>query len=164
MGVLTEYLKTEADQLRAEKAKRQAEAKEWIDSLNQLFAQFQDWLRTSDPENLIDRAVEQAPGWDPAFGDHQVPVLKLSLLDRSVRFVPKARFVASSVRSPGQSEPVRAQGLIELRGLGGPDYYLFRLPDGKWYIQSRADYLRPTDDVAPLDKDRFEAAVRDALG
>ena len=164
MGVLTEYLKTEAEYLKAEKAKRRAELKDWVDSLNALFTQFQEWLAVCDPENLIDRTIESASGQDLSLGEHQVPVLKLSLGDRSIRFLPRARFVAALVRSPGQDKPVRAHGMVELRGLGGPAYYLFRLSDGKWYIQSQAENLRATgNDVTPIDRDRFEAAVREAL-
>jgi hypothetical protein len=163
MGVLAEYLKTEGERLRAEKAKHRSDVKEWVDSLNGLFAQFQEWLAASDPEGLIDRTPENIPGQDPSFGEHQVPALKLTLGERTVRFVPRARFVAAMVRPPGSEKPVRAQGLVELRGLGGADYYLFRLPDG-WYIQSRAENLRAAgNDVEPVTRDRFEAAVREAL-
>jgi hypothetical protein len=48
--------------------------------------------------------------------------------------------------------------------LGGADYYLFRLPDGKWYIQSRAENLNVSgNDVVPIDRDQFETAVRKSL-
>ena len=83
MGVLAEYLRTEAEQLKAEKVKRRAVVREWVDSLNDLYRQVQEWLTSCDPENLIDRTIEQTPGRELAFGDYQVPVLKMTLVDRS---------------------------------------------------------------------------------
>ena len=164
MGVLTEYLKSEAESLRAEKAKSRAEAQEWVDSLNGLFAQFQEWLAACDPEGLIDRSIESIRGSDPSLGEHQVPVLKLSIGNRIVRFVPRARFSIAQVRPDGHDKPIRAQGLMELQSLGDPEYHLYRLPDGKWYIQSRAEYFDITSNVVhPIDRDRFEAAVRKSL-
>jgi hypothetical protein len=164
MGVLAEYLKTEADQLKAEKAKRRAVVRDWVGALNELYGQIQEWLTVCDPENLIERAVEQVPGREPAFGAHQVPVLKLTLVDRSVQFEPVARYMAAMVRPPGQDTPVRVEGGVQLRGLGGRACYLFRLPDGKWYIQKEFENLRTNgNDVVPLDADRFEAVVRESF-
>ena len=164
MGKLTEYLKTEGPTLKAEKAKRQQVLKEWLDSLNELFHQIRAWLEASDPDNLIEKTIEQVPGTELAFGEYDVPVLKLNLVDRIVRFKPVARYMAAMVRPPGEDKPVKTQGGVELRGLGGRGYYLFRLPDGKWYIQSEAENLRVSgNDVSPLDAERLEAAVRESL-
>jgi hypothetical protein len=164
MGALAEYLRKEGPTIKAEKAKRQQVLKEWIDSLNELFRQIQDWLKASDPENLIEQSIEHVPGRELALGEHQVPVLKLSLVDRTVQIVPVARFMAAMIKPPGNDKPVRTQGGVELRGLGGRDYYLFRLSDGKWYIQSEAKNFNVTGtDVSPLDAERLEAAIRESL-
>ena len=164
MGVLAVYLRTEAEQLKAEKVKRRAVVREWVDSLNDLYRQVQEWLTSCDPENLIDRTIEQTPGRELAFGDYQVPVLKMTLVDRSVRFEPVARFMAATVRPPGQDAPTRVQGGVQLRGLGGRTCYLFHLSDGKWYIQKEFENLRTSgNDIVLLDADRFEAVVRESL-
>jgi hypothetical protein len=164
MGVLTEYLKTEGPTLKAEKAKRQQVLKDWLDSLRELFAQIQEWLKASDPDNLIEQKIEYVPGKELAFGEYQVPVLKLNLVDRGVWFIPVARFMASMVRPPGHETPIRAQGAVELRGLGGRGYYLFRLPDGTWSIQSEAENLNVKgNNVTPLDAERLEAAVKESF-
>ncbi len=164
MGALAEYLKTEGSSLKAEKAKRQQVLQDWIASLNELFGQIQEWVRRSDPENLIEQSIEQVPGKELAFGEYQVPVLKLSLVDRVARFIPLARFMAAMVHPPGQDNSVRAQGCVELRGLGGRGYYLFRLADGRWYIQSEAENLNVKgNNVSLLDAERLEAAVRESL-
>jgi hypothetical protein len=93
----------------------------------------QAWLTACDPENPIERTVEQVPGRELAFVAHQVSVLKLTLVDRSVQFEPVARYMAAMVRPPGQDAPVRVEGGVQLRGLGGRGCYLFRLPGGNWY-------------------------------
>ena len=164
MGVLAEYLKSGAEQLKAEKVKRRSVVREWVNSLNGLYQQIQEWLKVCDPENLIECSIEQVSGRELAFGPHQVPVLKLTLVDRSIQFEPVARYMAATVRPPGQETPVRVQGGVQLRGLGGRECYLFLLNDGKWYIQKEFENLRKGNDVVPLDADQFEAVVRESLG
>lgn len=162
MGVLAEYLKTEAEQLKAEKAKRRAVVREWVDSLNALYKQVQDWLAISDPENLIEKTVEQVPGRELSFGSHTVPVLRLTLVDRNVSFEPIARYMAAMVRTPGAAAPVRVDGGVQLRGLTRT-CYLFRV-GGQWYVQKEFENLWTAgNDVVPLDADRLEAVVRESL-
>jgi hypothetical protein len=164
MGVLAEYLKTEGATIRAEKARREQVLREWLGSLEELFTQIQEWLQLCDPDNLIEKTVERTSGKELAFGEYKVPVLKLSLVDRTARFEPLARYMLATVKRPGDTEIIRAQGAVELQGLAGRAYYLFRLSDGKWYIQNEAVNLRASgNDVVPLDAERLEAAVRDAL-
>ena len=155
-----------ADRSRAtqgRKGKRRAILSDWLDSLNALHRQMLDWLKACDPENLIDRTIEQVPGRELAFSDYQVPVLKLTLVDRSVHVQAVARFMAA-MRPPGADTPVRVQGGVELRGLGGRDCYLFLLSDGKWYLQKEFENLRTSgNDVVPLNAERFEAVVRESL-
>src|SRR4051812_828232 len=104
MGVLAEYLRTEGSALKAQKAKRLEELSEWLESLNALYRQIKEWLVACDPDNLIEKSIEQVPGRELAFGEHQVPVLKLSLVDHSVRLVPVARYMAALVRPPGRDK------------------------------------------------------------
>ncbi|MBY0457014.1 MAG: hypothetical protein K2V38_06735 [Gemmataceae bacterium] len=164
MGALAEYLKAESDQLKNEKNRRREVLRDWVESLNALYLQMQQWLAACDPENLIESTIEQVPGRELTFGDHQLPVLKLILVDRVVRFRPLARFMAAMIRPPGQTKSVRVDGGVELRGLGGRDCYLFRL-DGKWYVQKEFENLHINgNDVVPLDAERFEAVVRESLG
>lgn len=164
MGVLAEYLKAEAEQLKTEKVKRRAEVSEWVEALNNLFEQMQKWLVECDPDKLIEHTIEHAPGRDLTLGEHKVPVFKLTLGNRSWRFEPVARYMAATVRPPGQDKPVKVRGGVEFVGLGGRTCYLFLLPDGKWYIQSENENLRVSgNDVVPLNADRFEAVVRESF-
>ena len=165
MGVLAEFLRTESKQLKADKVRRREMLQDWLDSLNSLFRHMGEWLTTCDPEALIDRSIEEVPGPELAFGDYRVPVLKLTLVDRSVSFEPVARNLAAKARAPGQEIPTRVHGGVYVRPLGGSGgYYLFRLPDHKWYIQKKIESLRVAgNDVVPLDSERFEFLVREAF-
>jgi hypothetical protein len=159
MGKLAEYLKTEGGKLRAEKAKRQVAVREWVGALDSLFRQIESWLAASDPDGLIERTRESVVEFDPALGEYEMPVLRISLGDWTVRIKPRARYVAATVLPPGQEKPVRAHGLVETRNMVGAGYYLFQLPDGKWYIQSEAGPMAPDNRVELFDPERFEAAM-----
>jgi|GEM_PF-976623 len=161
MGVLAEFLRTESEHLKADKAHRRRVLREWLDSLNVLYRQMKAWLTACDPESLIDQSIEEVPGPERAFGDYRLPILKLTLVDRSVFFEPVARNMAAKARAPGEDAAVRVQGGIQVRGFGGPVCYLFRLADGEWYIQKEYENLRVGgNDVVPLDSERFEILVR----
>ena len=164
MGVLAEFLRTESEHLKADKVHRREMLRDWLDSLNSLFQQIEVWLTSCDPESLIDRSIEQIPGPELAFGDYRLPVLKLTLVDRSVSFEPVARNLAAKARAPGQENATRVQGGVHVRGFGGSGCYLFRLANNEWYIQKEFENLRVAgNDVVPLDSERFEVLVRKAF-
>lgn len=165
MGKLAEYLKSEADSIRKEKAKRQTALREWLEMLETLFRQIDEWLAASDPEGLIDRSAATIEISDPALGIYKAPIRRITLGDRSIEIVPVARYVAMvSIRPPGE-KPVRAQGLVELRDPGGQRYNLFQSPGGKWYIQHEPGPKSAMfdNDVAAFDAERFESALASLL-
>jgi hypothetical protein len=164
MGVLAEYLRTESEQLKADKIRRRDLLQDWLASLNALFQQMETWLISCDPERLIDRTIEEIPGPELVYGDYRLPVWKLTLVDRSVTFEPVARNMAAKARAPGQELATRVHGGIQVRGFGGRVSYLFRLADGQWYMQKEFENLRVVgNDVVPLDSERFEILVRKAF-
>ncbi len=164
MGVLAEFLRTESEHLKADKVRRSEILREWLASLKALFHQMEVWLISCDPERLIDRTVEEVTGTELAFGNYRLPVLKLTLVDRSVSFEPVARNLAAKARAPGQENPTRVQGGVYVRWVGGSGCYLFRLADGRWYMQKEFENLRIVgNDVVPLDLERFEVLVRKAF-
>ena len=164
MGVLAEFLRTESEHLKADKVQRREILREWLDSLTSLYRQMEEWLTACDPDSLIDRSIEEVPGPELAFGDYRLPILKLTLVDRSVFFEPVARNMAAKAKAPGEEMPARVRGGIQVRGFGGRVCYLFRLADGQWYIQKEFENLRIAgSDVVPLDSERFEVLVRKAF-
>lgn len=167
MGKLRDLLATEAEKFRSEKAKRQQTLSEWMGLLNGLFNQIDTWLQASDPDGLLEVSAEIVTINDPALGEYKVPIRRITLGDKSVEIVPRARYVLASILPVGESDkPVRAQGLVEIRALSWASYYLYQLPEGNWFIQSVSQYLQERNSintVRRLDADRFEAALASLL-
>jgi hypothetical protein len=160
MGSFAKFLKTEAETIRVEKAKRKAALKEWLDLLNGLFQQVDQWLANCDPDGLLDQTTETITISDPALGEYKAPMRRIEVRNKLIEIVPKARYVAASIKPPSSDKPIRAHGLVEIRESGFTRYYLFQLPGGKWYIQNEVRNLRESDNaVEPLDEERFEAAL-----
>ena len=164
MGKLRDLLRTEADRYRAERDRRQRAMEEWSDLLNALFKQIDAWLKDSDPDGLLEVSPDSAVLNDPALGEYRAPLRRIKLGEKSVEIVPAARYVAFSIRPPGEEKPVRAHGMVEVRSLGWASYYLFQLPGGKWYVRSATQNLREADNpVEPLGADQFESALASLL-
>jgi hypothetical protein len=165
MGVLTEYVRTEAEHLRAEAHRRQEAVAEWKGTIDRLYNQLGEWVAEADGgHNLLKvfggRLLRPQ---EPRLGSYDIQSLRSMLGSRTVEIVPKYRHVIATIAPPG-AEPRRADGMVELTDGGAADYYLFRLIDGgedRWYIRSVS--LWNTEEkrggVEPLDRDRFEAAV-----
>ena len=164
MGKLRDLLKADAERYRSEKAKREQALKEWLDLLNGLFAQIEEWLKASDPDGLLEVTADTLTITDPALGEYTAPVRRVTLGKTSVETVPRARYVIASIQPPGK-EPVRAHGLVEIRSRGWPSHNLYQLPGGQWYIYDLSRNLRAAEanPVEPLDADNFEAAIASQL-
>jgi hypothetical protein len=169
MGVLTEFVKKEAEQLKAEAHRREQMHIEWIAALERLYDLLEVWLREADGGLgvlKISRAIQQQIR-EPGLGRYYFQPLVVSLggpfIDRTVMIVPRARNVAAKIKPPGQ-ELRQADGMVEIKEGSVADYYLFRLVDGdadRWFIQSVAKWNADPDygNVEELTRDRFEAAI-----
>jgi hypothetical protein len=158
MGKLRDLLKAEGDRYRSEKAKRQQVLKEWLDQLESMFAQIDAWLKASDPDGLLDVVAETGTINDPALGEYKAPMRRITLGEKSVEIIPRARFVMASIKPPGEP-PVRAQGLVDIRSVGGTDYNLYLSPGGRWYIRDVFHDPEDDSDDEPLHAEQFEAAL-----
>jgi hypothetical protein len=164
MGKLTEYLKAEADTIRAGRERRRAAVAEWLGILNNLFVRIDGWLDASDPDRLLDRTAPSADLWDPALGHYTAPTRRITVGDKVVEVVPKARYIAWPIRPPGSDKVARANGLVELRDPIGSVVYLFQLPGDRWFIKADAANINVSENaVEPLDRERFEAALAGLL-
>ena len=164
MGVLADRLQKQSESLKKRKEELQAQLKDWNDSLRNLYRQIEDWLNDCDPENLIERSIDLVSGKDPSFGEHQVPALKLKLVDDTIRFEPLSRNLAAFVKRSELSAEEKVAGAVELIGLGGRTYYLFQLSDQHWYVQSGYEKFRRTGStVVPLTRELFERIVQETF-
>ena len=170
MGVLTEYVRNEAEKLKKEVHRQEEAVKEWKEATDRLHEQLGAWVAAADGGNHLLRVTTNGGPFlqEPRLGLYELDNLVISLGSRRAVIAPRARYVATVIKPPGK-EPRRADGTVEVRGTGGVAlYYLFRLkePDGDhWYIQSdtrwHADPLN--NDVEELNADRFEFAILSVL-
>lgn len=166
MGKLAEYLKSEAEQLRAEEGARKRAITEWQTAIRQLFGQLKEWLQSADEgENLLLIDDESTLLREPRLGLYESRYLTIGLRGgaTSAQVAPKARYVIASIKPPGR-ESRRADGMVSIGEGSNPTYYLFRWKTDsgdEWFIQSVANWGRPDrfEEVEPLDRDRFEAAI-----
>jgi hypothetical protein len=137
MGVLAEFLKEKADEIRAAKPERDRLVSDWTAAVECLLGQIEQWLRESDPEGLI-RCQRVGHSFnDEGMGPYTVPGLKLELDGQVVGVVPVARRVVASVVLPGESQPRRAEGRVDLTRYGDTHYILYRFRDAggdRWYV------------------------------
>jgi hypothetical protein len=164
MGPLAEYLKTEAEHLRAEAGKRGEAKAEWLMALERLYRQLEQWTAEADGGlGLLERFYTTQIYNEPRMGVYETNVLTIGLGNRWVKVVPRARYVVASIRPPGQ-EPRRADGMVEIKGESSAEYYLFRKKTeggDEWFIRNvdqwNSDSVSGT--VEPLDRNQFEAAL-----
>lgn len=169
MGVLAEYVRNEAEQLRKEVVRRDAAVQEWKSAVDKLYAQLEQWVTEADDKQglLIACQARLVACQEPRLGVYEIPSLLIGIGTRRAEVVPHARHVVATIQPPGK-EPRRADGMVELTDKGGADYYLFRLlEDGQdaWFIRSVALWnLDPRNaTVDRLSRDNFEAAILSIL-
>jgi hypothetical protein len=174
MGVLREYLRNEADHIRAEVAKRNEWSQEWRVALDRLYDRLEGWLKDADSDLgllTIKRRDRLADVNEPRLGTYPANGMWVILGGgesggtRSAKVAPKARFVAATIKPPGE-EPRRAEGMVEITSGSTPEYYLFRLAgptvdEDRWFIRNVDQWNADPEygKVEPLDRERFEAAM-----
>jgi len=179
MGVLTEYVRKEVDQIRAESARRKELLDEWLAAISKLYEQLEVWTLDADGGLGIlgcNRSTTKQFISEPRLGNYEAQVMWITFGgafgNRSAMLVPKSRFVSSVIQPPG-SPSRRADGIVEISsGLTNrtsvAEYYLFRLKadaGDEWFIRSVSAWnASPSDStVEPLDRDRFEVAMLQVL-
>lgn len=164
MGKLRELLQAEGARFRAERDKRKQTLSEWQELLKGLFARVRGWLKDSDPEGLLDVEDDTVTIHDPALGEYEAPVLRITLGRESVDIVPRARYGVAVIQPPNESH-TRAQGLVEIKSRGWASHNLFHLPNDRWFIIDASKPMRADEPnaVEPLTAERLEAALASQL-
>lgn len=174
MGVLAEYLRTEAGHLRTERRIRKEAVEEWNRSLDRLYAKLREWIQVADGGlGLIGVRVDPYRMEEPRLGPYLCNKLAVLWGDElsgggipAADVVPRARFVAATLKPTGR-EPRAADGMVEIRVDRITTHYLFRWanPDGdEWFICTHAEWhSRDFGNVHPLTAEAFEAAVLSAV-
>lgn len=114
MNSLTEFLRERADELEAEEADRQAKVAEWRQSVSALLGQMKDWLRQADTRGVLKVRDDSWDRREEGLGSYTVPGLTLRLGPRQVHVVPNSRYVVASIHPPGEPNPRRAAGRVDI--------------------------------------------------
>jgi len=171
MGVLAEYVKSEADHLRGESGRKEAARNDWLAALARLMERLRQWVAEADGgHGLLEATLgQQLTRHETLLGVYTVAVLSITLggrlTGRTATVVPRARYVAALIE-PSGGKARRADGFVEIKSDNTAEYYLFRVAgenpeQDEWYIQSAAkwDFDPKSSSVDELDRDRFEAAI-----
>lgn len=165
MGVLTEYVRKEAEQLKKEVHRQEEAATEWKNAIDRLYEQLAAWVLAADGGNQLLRVtiVGGPLIQEPRLGLYELDNLLVSLGSRRITVAPRARYVVATIKPPGK-EPHQADGMAEIKEGSMADFYLFRLKEAggdHWYIQSVARWNADPEygNVEELTRDRFEAAI-----
>lgn len=166
---LREFLLENAPAVEKEKQRQQARD-EWIAAVNQLLAQMRDWLKEAGALELLDIRPLEFERREEKLGAYEVPGLDIHFGDRTVKVEPVARAVlapAGLYTEPGQQ---RAGGRVDITNDSYDKYFLYRklTRDGdQWVVQLNRPVFRPLageqSDLRPLDKELFEAILKDLL-
>jgi hypothetical protein len=177
MGVLAEYLRTEAEHLRAERQQRKDVIVSWEHALGRLFQRLDRWIRDADAGlGLLAARQDEHAVEEPKLGKYWSRKLTILFGDvqsgtaRTVaEVVPRARFVVSTVQPLGHP-PRAADGMVIIREGRLATHYLFLLtsPGAEdWFICTDAEWdeVRASEEgrVKPLTSDLFETAVLGAV-
>jgi hypothetical protein len=169
MGVLTEYVRKEAEQLQGELGRREESRKEWLEAFARLTDRMKEWVTAADGGlGLLEATGGQTyTRQEAALGVYTLTSLLITLggqhSGRAAEVVPRARYTSATIKPPGK-EARKADGMAEIRDGSSAEYYLFRLKEeggDRWYIQSVTQWNADPEygKVEELDRDRFEAAI-----
>jgi len=170
MGVLTEYLKTEAEHLRKNQSTREHVVEEWVASIKSLYERLEKWLREADSGlGFLHLQPMNMDLEEPRLGLYNAPCLRVRLGTAVTLIAPRGRYVISTICPPGE-ETQRTDGAVEIKSGALAEHYLYRLAgstpsEDRWFIRNVAIWnADPMNlQVEPLDRDRFEAAILRAL-
>ena len=106
MGKLAEYVRTEAEHLRAEQRGRKEAVAEWQSAMARLYAELETWIAEADEGHKL---LVAGPGKlvycrEPRLGNYEIRSLNINLGIRNVEVAPKYRHVIATIAPPG-AEP-----------------------------------------------------------
>jgi len=141
---------------------------EWLSVLNRLLDQVRDWLRQSDPDDLLETVPYEVERVEPRLGIYDAPALKIRLGTDSVDILPMGRHVTKHIEIqhlqaiPGNQDRWGdlSGGRVDITD-GERRYQLFRsIQDGRDHWYAWGDSMT----LLPFDRDRLETILKDLLG
>ncbi len=114
MSVLTEYLRGEAAEIRAESERLKAATLDWQRATQDLVHQVLEWLKAADPEQLLRVRQTDHTFEDYYMGRYVLKGLSISLGRNAVRAVPYPLPVVGMIQPPGETAQRQIEGRVDL--------------------------------------------------
>jgi hypothetical protein len=152
-----EFLKEKATAYAVQAKETEQVIVEWRAAVDRLFEQLRGWLRTSDPDEIINYDITQADVAEPGLGRYQVSRLNLRAFGKWVSLIPKARKTVKRAHPQQPGAPEQATGRVDITD-EIRRYVLYRFSrDGRdeWHIHDTAK----NNDLQLLTPERFESAL-----
>jgi len=133
---------------------------DWIAYVDRLLKRLRDWLTEANAADLLDVETLEFEKREQGLGSYRIKGLAIHFGERIVRVVPVGRTVAAHLGRYAESGHEKAEGRVDITN-GAYKYYLYlKLNDAgeeQWLVQDeRAD-------IRPLDREQFEAILKDLL-
>src|ERR1700722_5479510 len=96
MSNLAEFLKQQAERVRSATPERRQKREEWLQALERLFQQMEEWLRQVDTEKVL-RVDRRSIQLRDELGTYPASVLVIDLYGSKVEAIPVAWDVAGSM-------------------------------------------------------------------
>ena len=157
MKSLVEFLNEQAAQQEATGAQTISLRKAWVQSVNRLVDQMEQWLRSADHHGVLDIEVHDVEKREEGIGRYITRGIKVRLGAREVRVAPAARFVVSAAFFGVLANP---EGRVDISN-GESRYTLYHMKDcleGRWLMVGEGK------GYVPFDQQNFEMAMQDLLG
>ena len=152
---LTEFLREKAAEESAQRQKREEQIAEWRQAVERLLAKLQEWVRTADPDGLLEVKRNDFRINEEGLGKYQVPGLVITAFDRQMMVVPKARYTVATATLPQNATQERASGRVDLTD-DARRFVLYRFrreKDDIWMIDDT------TANPRLFDQAEFESAL-----
>jgi hypothetical protein len=130
---------------------------EWIEAVNRLILQIDQWLAEADPEGVLDRIDMPYEKAEKGLGRYTVHGLQIGLGDLAVQVIPVARNVVGSPRLQGDGASLA--GRVDLSN-GIKKYILRRVLKGDEESWEVADEHFGAE---PLSRAELESILQDLL-
>jgi hypothetical protein len=133
---------------------------DWIGYVDRLLERIRNWLTEAEAVDLLDLETLEFEKREQGLGGYHIKGLAIHFGERTVKVVPVGRTVAAHLGPYAEPGHEKAEGRVDITN-GAYKYYLYlKLNDAcdeQWLVQDERS------DIRPLDREQFEAILKDLL-